>query len=225
MGEPTPSTTATSPSSLVKPSGKTKQKPIKFFQIFHYLYRFIPSLPPACKPPSLHGSRSLDVHSRTSASHRISGTIYGYSQGKVTLSLQENPKTLPNLVLEFPMQTNELQQELLSGAVRLALECEKSPEMRKLFEEPTWTVFSNGKKIGYGIKRQANQEDLHVMEVLKAVTTGAGALEGVKETERDIQYMRSQFGRIVGSKDSETLCMLNPDTKSGPELTIFFVRI
>lgn len=128
------------------------------------------------------------------------------------------------------MQTNVLQREMSSGMVRIALECEKRQENDKtrLMEEPVWTMFCNGKKSGYGVKREANEEDLNVMEILKAVSMGAGVLPGNSDVEGpdgEMAYMRAHFDRVVGSRDSETLYMLSPDGHSGPELTIFFVRI
>uniref|UniRef100_J3L522 Protein MIZU-KUSSEI 1-like n=1 Tax=Oryza brachyantha TaxID=4533 RepID=J3L522_ORYBR len=41
----------------------------------------------------------------------------------------------------------------------------------------------------------------------------------------DLAYMRARFDRVVGSRDSESLYMLNPDGNNGPELSIFFIRI
>jgi uncharacterized protein (TIGR01570 family) len=37
--------------------------------------------------------------------------------------------------------------------------------------------------------------------------------------------MRAHFERVVGSKDSETLYMISPEGDTGPELSIFFVRV
>lgn len=114
--------------------------------------------------------------------------------------------------------------------VRIALECEKRQEKskNKLLDEPLWTMFCNGKKTGYGVKREATEEDLSIMELLKAVSMGAGVLPGNSEDEGpdgELAYMRAHFERVVGSKDSETLYMLSPEGNNGPELTIFFVRV
>lgn len=115
--------------------------------------------------------------------------------------------------------------------VRIALECEKRLEKdkTKIFEEGLWTMYSNGKKTGYGVRREANEDDLLVMELLKAVSMGAGVLPGNSETEGpdgEMAYMRAYFERVIGSKDSETLYMLSPEgSHNGPELSIFFVRI
>jgi uncharacterized protein (TIGR01570 family) len=121
------------------------------------------------------------------------------------------------------MQTCMLQKEMAAGMVRVALECEKRQDKDKtlLIEEPVWTLYCNGKKTGYGVKR--------VMEILKAVTMGAGVVPMKNEADNvdgELAYMRASFEHVVGSKDSETLYMLSPDgNNNGPELTIFFVRI
>ncbi|MCI31019.1 protein MIZU-KUSSEI 1-like, partial [Trifolium medium] len=123
------------------------------------------------------------------------------------------------------------QKEMAAGMVRIALECEKRQDKDKtlLIEEPLWTMFCNGKKTGYGVKREATEEDLNVMELLKATTMGAGIVPMKNEVENvdgELAYMRASFEHVIGSKDSETLYMLSPEgSDTGPELTIFFVRI
>ncbi|KAI4317200.1 hypothetical protein L6164_025091 [Bauhinia variegata] len=114
--------------------------------------------------------------------------------------------------------------------VRIALECEKRAEKDKtrLLEEPLWTMFCNGKKAGYGVKKEATEEELGVMELLRAVSMGVGVLPGNSETDGgdgEIADMRAHFELVVGSRDSVTFYMLSPEGNSGPELTIFFARI
>ncbi|KAL3527845.1 hypothetical protein ACH5RR_012501 [Cinchona calisaya] len=215
------------PLSLLQPSTKKKQKP-KVLRVFRSVFRSFPIITPACKFPTLPGGKLPD--GRNVSGSRITGTLFGYRKGRVSLSIQENPRTLPTLVVELAMQTNVLQREMGIGMVRIALECEKRPEKdkTKVLEEPLWTMFCNGKKTGYGVKREASEEDLYVMEVLKAISMGAGVLPGKSEAEGadgEMAYIRAHFERVVGSKDSETLYMLSPDGNNGPELSIFFVRV
>ncbi|KAK8489975.1 hypothetical protein V6N13_133186 [Hibiscus sabdariffa] len=216
--------------SLIKPSelksGKKQKR--RVFRAFRSVFRSLPILTPSCKCPVSPGLQS-DSHI-TNSGHRVTGTLFGYRKGKVTLSVQETPKCLPSLVIELAMQTNVLQKELSAGMVRIALECEKRPgkEKVKVFDEPVWTMFCNWKKTGHGVKREATADDLNVMELLKAVSTGAGVLPGNSESEGidgELAYIRADFDRVVGSKDSETLYMLSPDGNSGPELSIFMVRL
>lgn len=148
----------------------------------------------------------------------------------MSLAVQETSKCLPSLVIELALQTNALQKEMSAGTLRIALECEKHYERErvKLMDEPLWTMFCNGKKTGYGVKREASEDDINVMELLRAVSMGAGVLPGksdVEGSDAEVAYFRAQFEHVVGSRDSETLYLLNPEGNSGPDITIFFVRL
>ncbi|CAH9109138.1 unnamed protein product, partial [Cuscuta europaea] len=205
-------------SSLVEPSiTKRKGRPEKVIRVMRSVFRSFPIIThPVCKFPSIpYGARFLDG-SRGGGGSRVTGTLFGYRKGRVSLSIQESPGTLPMLVVEMAMQTYALQKEMSNGMVRIAMECEKRPtdkdtKMLKLLEEPVWTMFCNGKKLGYGKKREATEEDLGIMESLKVVSMGAGVLPGkpyVDGQDGEIAYVRAHFDRTVGSKDSETLYMI-----------------
>lgn len=116
--------------------------------------------------------------------------------------------------------------------LRIALECEKngggkavSSSSRTLLEEPMWALFCNGKKSGYGVRREATEEDLGVMETLRAVSMGAGVMPAKEEGEEEIAYVRAAFDHVIASKDTEILYMMSPEDGSGPDLTIFFIRL
>lgn len=116
------------------------------------------------------------------------------------------------------------------GLNRLALECEKhsSNDKTKIIEEPIWTLFCNGKKTGYGVKREPTDDDLSIMQMLRAVSVAVGVLPNEMSDPQDgeLSYMRAHFERVIGSKDSETYYMMMPDGNSnGPELSVFFVRV
>ncbi|KAK0608195.1 hypothetical protein LWI29_027002 [Acer saccharum] len=215
--------------SLVEPS-QNKRNKTKVFRVFRSVFRSFPIVTPICKMSILPSGLPDGHRSNSGNSRKVTGTLFGYRKGRVSLSIQETPKCLPTLVLELAMQTNVLQKEMGSGMVRIALECEKrlDKDKTKLLEEPLWTMYCNGKKTGYGVKREATDEDLHVMELLRPVSMGGGVLPGNSEVEGpdgELAYMRAHFERVVGSKDSETLYMLSPEGNNGPELSIFFVRI
>ncbi|KAF8713019.1 hypothetical protein HU200_028809 [Digitaria exilis] len=188
---------------------------------------------------------------------RVTGTLYGHRRGRVVLALQETPRCLPTLVVELALQTHALLRELGNPAgARIVLETERrrsaiaaGEEKRggtpPLLEEAAWTMFCNGKKTGYAVRREANDEDLTVMETLRAVSMGAGVLPaGMMATRRsssssspapagdaaagddEVPYMRGCFDHFVGSKDSESLYMVVPQGGgTGPELAVFFVRL
>lgn len=229
---PSPSRQPSQPVTLLHSLEKKKPKPIKAVRLFRSVVRALPiiTFTPICRLANIPTTFPESRHHVTGT--RVTGTIFGYRKGKVSFSIQEHPKCLPILVIELAMQTSVFQNELASGMVRVALECEKKPEKekKKVLDEPMWTMFCNGRKTGYSVKREATEVDLLVMEMLKIVSMGAGVLPGKSDTEGpdgEMTYMRAYFDRVVGSKDSETLYMLSPDPErnTGPELSIFFVRL
>ncbi|KAG2262916.1 hypothetical protein Bca52824_069995 [Brassica carinata] len=227
LGSPR-SNTARPEITLEQPSGKSKStasKSTKLFRRVRSVFRSLPIMSPMCKFPG-GGTRVHENH--VHGGTRVTGTLFGYRKTRVNLAIQENPRSLPILVLELAIPTAKLLQDLGVGLVRIALECEKKPsEKTKIVEEPIWALYCNGKKSGYGVKREPTEEDLVVMQMLHAVSMGAGVLpvSGGGGQEGDLTYMRAHFERVIGSRDSETYYMMNPDGNSGPELSIFFVRV
>ncbi|CAK9133671.1 unnamed protein product [Ilex paraguariensis] len=209
--------------SLEQPNKKGPSKSAQLFRRVRSLFRSFPIIiinPPCRMPASL---RPLDCHIH--AGTRMTGTLFGHRKSRVNLSIQENPRCLPMVVLELSINTEKLLQDMGMGLLRIALECEKVPsEKTKLMEEPVWIMYCNGRKVGYAVKREPTEDDLNAMEMLRAVSMGAGVLPG-ESPEGELTYMRAYFERVIGSKDSETYYMMSPDGNSGPELSIFFVRI
>lgn len=77
-----------------------------------------------------------------------------------------------------------------------------------------------------------SEEEAHVMQLLRGVSMGAGVLprppseKAESAAEGELTYIRARFDRVVGSKDSESLYMINPEGASSPqELSIFFLRL
>ncbi|XP_025821628.1 protein MIZU-KUSSEI 1-like [Panicum hallii] len=184
---------------------------------------------------------------------RLTGTLYGHRRGRVVLALQETPRCLPSLVVELALQTHALLRELGNPAgARIVLETERRPAAadaeagtrRKrgggahappLLDEPAWTMFCNGKKTGYAVRREATDDDLTVMETLRAVSMGAGVLPGTRcssppadaaAADDEVPYLRGCFDHFIGSRDSESIYMIAPQGgTTGPELAVFFVRL
>ncbi|KAI3772250.1 hypothetical protein L6452_03432 [Arctium lappa] len=226
-----------SPGVALQPSSprKNPSKSTKIFRRVRSVFRSFPIITPAaCKlPVSLHSHHH--IHGGT----RMTGTLFGYRKTRINLAIQENPRCLPVLLLELSIPTGKLLQEMGLGLVRIAMECEKRGGKTKLVDEPIWTMYCNGRKMGYGVKREPTDEDLYVMQLLHAISMGAGVLPTSDDnsnndigtvvtapsTDGELTYMRAHFERVIGSKNSETYYMMNPDGSSGPELSIFFVRI
>ncbi|XP_027356448.1 protein MIZU-KUSSEI 1 [Abrus precatorius] len=188
------------------------------------MFKLFPMLTSGCKMVALLG-RPRKPMLKDSAT---TGTIFGYRKGRVSLAIQEDTRQMPIFLIELPMLTSALNKEMASDIVRIALESETKTNKKKLLEEFVWAVYCNGRKVGYSIRRkQMSDDELHVMQHLRGVSMGAGVLPGTSDkdsSDGEMTYMRARFERVVGSKDSEALYMINPDGAQGPELSIFFVR-
>ncbi|KAG6529842.1 protein MIZU-KUSSEI 1-like [Zingiber officinale] len=195
------------------------------------MFKLIPMLGSGCKMVKLLAARPSKQ--AMLADKAIAVTLFGPRRGRISLAIQEDPRSPPFFLIELPVSTWVLQREMESGLVKLALESETRTPRRKVAEEYVWAVYCNGRKAGYAIRRkEASDEDRRVMGLLRGVSMGAGVLPGFF-TEKDaaadgeLTYMRARFERVVGSKDSESFYMINPDdsTGAGGELSIFLVRL
>lgn len=110
------------------------------------VFRSLPIITPVVKLP---GPRLAEGKSGGGGS-RVTGTLFGCRKGRVSLAVQANPKTVPMLVVELAMQTQNLQKELSQGMLRIALECNKREKDKKinLLDEPRWTMSVNGQNLG-----------------------------------------------------------------------------
>jgi len=139
----------------------------------------------------------------------------------------------PILLLELSIATSQLVHEMGSGLVRVALECPTRPELKSclLRSVPVWTMFCNGRKLGFAVRRSANEETRMMLKRLESMTVGAGVLPsgsglgGSDESDTDeVMYMRANYEHVVGSSDSESFHLINPDANSAQELSIFLLR-
>ncbi|KAK5842870.1 protein MIZU-KUSSEI 1 [Gossypium arboreum] len=184
-------------------------------------------IPTSCKWLTLPTHLSITP----SLGRKITGTLFGHRRGHVSFAVQDDPRSEPVLLLELAMSTASLVKEMSSGLVRIALESEKAPgRTRRLFHEPTWSMYCNGRKSGYAVTRTCTESDWHVLSTVQSVSVGAGVIPVVEDaksggSEGELLYMRAKFERVVGSRDSEAFYMLNPDNNGGPELSIFLLRI
>ena len=120
---------------------------------------------------------------------------------------------------------NSLVKEMASGLVRITLECERTVGKGKLFQEPIWTMYCNGRKTGYAMRRSCTETDSQILGMVQAISMGAGVLPLEEGSDGELMYMRASFERVVGSRDSEAFYMKKPDGTGGPELGIFLLRI
>ncbi|XP_019186735.1 PREDICTED: protein MIZU-KUSSEI 1 [Ipomoea nil] len=199
-----------------------------------------PTILPTCR--WLHIPTQLSL-TAPALGRKVTGTLFGHRRGHVSFAVQDDPRSEPAVLIELAVSTSALVKEMSSGLVRIALECEKTappPSSRgggggrhvKLFQEPVWTMYCNGRKCGYAQSRSCSPSDWHVLSTVQSVSVGAGVIPVVEDAEKnggasegELLYMRARFERVVGSRDSEAFYMMNPDGNGGPELSIFLLRI
>ncbi|KAI3750291.1 hypothetical protein L2E82_20925 [Cichorium intybus] len=199
---------------------------------------------PAIIPAFRRLSMPIQLSLTPSVGRKVTGTLFGNRKGHVSFAVQYNPQSAPVLIIELALSTAALVKEMSSGLVRIALECEKQHSRLgarggngKLFNEPTWTMYCNGRNYGYAFSRACLDSDWHALSTVQSVSVGAGVLpmlEGGRKSnaggsgggsEGEFLYMRARFQRVVGSRDSEAYYMMNLDGNGGPELSIFLLRI
>lgn len=168
-------------------------------------------------------SHSFDAHPDLTHSSVVSGTFFGFRKGRVSFCLQDHTRTSPLLLLEFAIPTAYLAKEMQYGLLRIALECDgskQSPSSCSLVSVPVWSMYCNGRKVGFAVRRQMTSNDAAVLKLMQSVSVGAGVLP----EEGDLMYLRANFERVIGSSDSQSFHMINPVGSSGQELSIFLLR-
>lgn len=191
---------------------------------------------PCCgfQPSDLFSSDTESTHG-SSCGSTVTGTFFGYRKGRVSFCLQDDTRSSPLLLLEFAVPTAYLAREMQYGLLRIALECDRRKEIRStsgcsLFNVPVWSMYCNGRKVGFAIRRQMTVTDVTVLKQMQTVSVGAGVLpvapkkSDVEGDGGELLYLRARFERVIGSPDSESFHMINPVGSSGQELSIFLLR-
>ncbi|CAN6466915.1 unnamed protein product [Victoria cruziana] len=217
------------------------QKQMKCWRLFRSLLEL---LIPCCGCSYVEHEEAEDVYVRqpsAAASGRteatVTGTIFGRRNGRVSFCIQQTSRaTAPALLLDLAVPTRVLAREMMTGLLRIALECNVSyndaQKNGSLFSVPVWTMYFNGKKVGLAIRRNPTKADLGFLKVMRSVFVGAGVVgrksapENVGEEGRpdELMYFRANFKRVSGSGDSESFHLINPDGNVGQELSISFRR-
>ncbi|XP_043712410.1 protein MIZU-KUSSEI 1-like [Telopea speciosissima] len=210
---------------------------VRFRRSFRSL---VECLVPCCGFQPSHDSASTDTESLTHGSS-VTGTFFGHRKGRVRFCVQDDSKASPLLLLEFAIPTSYLAREMQHGLLRIALECDRhrtpssssSSTTNKfnpysscsLFNVPVWSMYCNGRKAGFAVRRQMTESDASVLKLMQSVSVGAGVLPmEPKSHDGDLMYLRASFERVIGSPDSESFHMINPVGSSGQELSIFLLR-
>ncbi|KAF8022406.1 hypothetical protein BT93_F0058 [Corymbia citriodora subsp. variegata] len=202
-------------------------------------------VPCCCGFQASSDSDSLSVSAESSAncSSVVTGTFFGYRRGRVSFCLHDDTRASPLLLLEFAVPTSYLAREMRHGLLRIALECGRrkageamEDEERRgrrggdaLFSEPVWSMYCNGRKVGFAVRRRVTAGDAAVLRLMRSVSVGAGVLPVAAKSEKgegdgDLLYLRASFERVIGSVDSESFHMIDPVGSYGQELSIFLLR-
>ncbi|KAL3636125.1 hypothetical protein CASFOL_020672 [Castilleja foliolosa] len=212
------------------------QPPFKKFPLQHSLSTGSLNLLPKKKNLSAAVSKLRSAltlgkaRNRSGLGTKVVGTLFGHRRGHVHFAFQEDSKLGPAFLVELATPTSVLVKEMASGLVRIALECDKKKGGLKLLEEPIWRAYCNGKKCGYAMRRECGPKEWRVLNAVGPISMGAGVLPGSgggvgSDSDGEMMYMRARFERVVGSKDSESFYMMNPDGHGGPELSIYLLRV
>lgn len=171
-------------------------------------------VPACCAFPSSSSDDSLSsdtdsVHSGAAAPSTVTCTFFGQRRGRVSFCIQQDTKAAPLLLLEFAVPTSYLAREMQHGLLRIALESDRR-RRSSLYDVPAWCMYCNGRKVGFAIRRHITAADAAVLKLMQSVSVGAGVLPAA-EDDGDLLYLRASFDRVIGSADSESFHMINPD--------------
>jgi len=181
--------------------------------------------------PTKYYSPSLMMSSTT-----ITGTIFGYRRGKVSFCIQANANSNPILLLELAVPTTILAKEMRGGTLRIALESYSSVDSEDvnnnnntntLLSTPLWTMYCNGKKVGYAVKRRPSNSDFEALRLMRSVVVGTGVVKGkelVNKEDGQLMYLRGSFERVRGSENCESFYLIDPEGDMDQELSVFFLR-
>ncbi|XP_031267802.1 protein MIZU-KUSSEI 1 [Pistacia vera] len=173
---------------------------------------------------------SLPIASSRPSKSMVIGTIFGQRRGHVWFCVQhERQSTKPSLLLELSIPTHQLVKEMRCGLVRIALECAR-PELCScpLRSVPVWIMYCNGRKVGFAVRRKASGQNRLMLKTMESTTVGAGVIPagfGTSGSEaEEIMYMRANYEHVMGSADSESFRLINPDEYPGQEFSVFLLR-
>ncbi|KAL3753749.1 hypothetical protein ACJRO7_001050 [Eucalyptus globulus] len=160
------------------------------------------------------------------------GTIFGPRRGHVWFCVQHDRlSTKPSLLLELSIPTQQLVKEMQSSElVRIALECSADSEPGlgscPLRSVPVWTLSCDGRKLGFATRRKASEQNRSMLKTMQSMTVGAGVIPSGTGSalSEEIMYMRANYEHVVGSADSESFHLINPDGCPGQELSLFLLR-
>lgn len=89
-------------------------------------------------------------------------------------------------------------------------------------------MYCNGRKVGFAIRRKASGQNRLMLKTMESMTVGAGVIPagfGPSGSEaEEVMYMRANYEHVIGSADSESFHLINPDEYPGQEFSVFLLR-
>ncbi|KAJ0039970.1 hypothetical protein Pint_27637 [Pistacia integerrima] len=213
------------------------QKQVRSWRLLRYLIHL---LVPSCNGTTfIEEKENYDnnIHNHfhpkpvcTTSANAVTGTMFGYRRGKMRFCIQTHSKsTIPVLLLELAVSTRILAKEMQGGILRIALECTSFGygDDESLMSTPEWTMYCNGRKVGYAVKRKISKADMHVLRLMDLVVAGAGVINGKaldQDHDNELMYFRANFKRVRDSSNSESYHLIDPDgnINGRQELSVFF---
>ncbi|KAL5973474.1 hypothetical protein ACLOJK_030125 [Asimina triloba] len=160
----------------------------------------------------------------------VTGTIFGQRRAHACFCIQQDifhhPSKSP-LLLELSTPTSLLAKEMDSGLLRISLKCDRSDRHLascSLRSVPLWSMYCNGRKVGFAIRRRASEKDREVLKAVQATSAGAGIVPPASAGEEEVMFMRGSYQRVVGSRDSEAFHLIDPSGSPSQELSVFLLR-
>ncbi|CAL0327967.1 unnamed protein product [Lupinus luteus] len=148
-------------------------------------------------------------------------------------SCQNNNKCSPSstTITELAVPTSILAKEMRGGTLRIVLESSTNTSCNNLlFSTPLWTMYCNGRKVGYAVKRRPSNSDFEALGLMSCVEVGTGVINNGKELheEDELMYLRANFQRVRGSNSKSNNCesfhLIDPEGSIGQELSIFLFQ-
>ncbi|GJV33534.1 RNA-directed DNA polymerase [Tanacetum coccineum] len=116
-----------------------------------------------------------------------------------------------------------------NGHLRIALECSNEHEAsrdKSILDMPLWTMYCNGKKVGFAFKRKPSFTDINVLKHMETVNVGAGIIKGKDiQREDDIMYLRGNFEKGIRVGNGTSTQFWNDTWTGDAQLRHMFPRI
>ncbi|KAG6539147.1 hypothetical protein ZIOFF_004300 [Zingiber officinale] len=110
------------------------------------------------------------------AATTVTGTFFGHRRGRVRFCVHDHAAAPPLLLLEFTVPTAYLAREMQHGLLRVALESGGGGGRGPLLSTPVWTMYCNGRKVGFAIRRRATEADAEVFRLMRGPALHASEL-------------------------------------------------